>query len=223
MKIYALNSSPRKNWNTHRMLEAFLEGARSAGEDVETELVHLFDLTYQGCHSCFACKVKNGKSYSVCAWNDDIRGLLAQVSQGDGLVCGCPIYFHDVPAQLRAFLERLFFQYHSFKAGERTLAPKMLHSAMIYTMNVTEEEMKANGYLENLATLEHYFPYTFGYEPQLVYAYNTYEFTDYSHYEASYFDETDKRAWRENQFPQDLKNAYEAGCRMVEEIRKSEL
>ena len=26
MKIIALNGSPRKGWNTHQMLEAFLEG-----------------------------------------------------------------------------------------------------------------------------------------------------------------------------------------------------
>ena len=46
MKIIALNGSPRKGWNTHQMLEAFLEGARAADAETETELVHLFDLSY---------------------------------------------------------------------------------------------------------------------------------------------------------------------------------
>ena len=55
MKIIALNGSPRKGWNTHQMLEAFLEGARAADAETETELVHLFDLSYTGCRSCFAC------------------------------------------------------------------------------------------------------------------------------------------------------------------------
>lgn len=219
MKIYALNGGPRKHWNTYRMLEAFLDGAKSTGEDVQTELVNLFDLEYKGCHSCFACKRKGGASYGRCGYPDGIRELLAQVSAADGIVCGSPIYFHDITAQLRGFLERLFFQYHSFEVGVKSLAPKPIHSAVIYTMNVTEAQMKAAGYLENLKTTEGYFPYTFGFQPELLYAYNTYEFTDYSRYEAGIWDEAEKSRWHEEQFPKDLQAAFDAGKRMAESIR----
>jgi len=57
MKVMAFNGSPRKKWNTATLLEKALEGASSKG--AETELIHLYDLNYKGCISCFSCKMKN--------------------------------------------------------------------------------------------------------------------------------------------------------------------
>ena len=64
MNIMAFNGSPRKDWNTANLLNKALEGAASKG--ATTELIHLYDLNYKGCISCFACKTKNGKSYGRC-------------------------------------------------------------------------------------------------------------------------------------------------------------
>ena len=61
MKIMAFNGSPRKEWNTATLLKKTLEGASSQG--AKTELIHLYDLNYKGCISCFACKEKGGKGY----------------------------------------------------------------------------------------------------------------------------------------------------------------
>jgi multimeric flavodoxin WrbA len=58
--VIAVNGSPRKRWNTAMMLEHALKGAESKG--AETELIHLYDLDFKGCTSCFACKLKGGKS-----------------------------------------------------------------------------------------------------------------------------------------------------------------
>ena len=60
MKVIAVNGSPRKKWNTATLLERALEGAASKG--AETELVHLYDLDFKGCVSCFACKMIDGPS-----------------------------------------------------------------------------------------------------------------------------------------------------------------
>ena len=70
MKVIAINGSPRKNWNTATMLEKALEG--TASEGAETELIHLYDLNFKGCTSCFACKLKDGKSYGKCAMKDEL-------------------------------------------------------------------------------------------------------------------------------------------------------
>jgi len=61
-KTFAMffNASPRRNWNTHKMLEAARAGAEAAG--AETELVNLYDIKFPGCRSCFACKLKNAKT-----------------------------------------------------------------------------------------------------------------------------------------------------------------
>jgi multimeric flavodoxin WrbA len=56
MQLIAINGSPRKNWNTAKLLEQAIEGAKSLG--AQTELIHLYDLNFQGCTSCFACNAK---------------------------------------------------------------------------------------------------------------------------------------------------------------------
>ena len=56
MKVTAINGSPRKNWNTVALLKKSLEGVASIG--AETDLIHLYDLDFKGCCSCFACKKK---------------------------------------------------------------------------------------------------------------------------------------------------------------------
>ena len=52
MHVLAINGSPRKNWYTATLLEQALAGAAETG--AETELVHLYDLNFKGCTSCFA-------------------------------------------------------------------------------------------------------------------------------------------------------------------------
>ena len=44
MKFIAINGSPRKNWNTHMLLENCINGAKEAG--AETELLNLYDLNF---------------------------------------------------------------------------------------------------------------------------------------------------------------------------------
>ncbi|MDK2975417.1 MAG: hypothetical protein PWP08_1788 [Methanofollis sp.] len=56
------------------LLEHALRGAASVG--ARTELVQLYDLEYRGCTSCFACKIKGGKSYGKCAVRDGLTPVL---------------------------------------------------------------------------------------------------------------------------------------------------
>ena len=85
------NASPRKGWNTAKMLEAAMVGAEEAG--AETELVNLYDISFPGCKSCFACKLKNAKTNGVCAIRDELRPILERTRHSDVLVLGAPVYF----------------------------------------------------------------------------------------------------------------------------------
>ena len=78
------NASPRKGWNTHKMLEAAKAGAEEAG--AVTELVNLYDIKFPGCRSCFACKLKNATTNGVCALRDELRPILERARQADILV-----------------------------------------------------------------------------------------------------------------------------------------
>ena len=77
-KVYAINGSPRKNWNTATLLKHALEGAASQG--AETELIHLYDLNFKGCTSCFSCKLKDGESFGKCAMKDGLTPVLEKLA-----------------------------------------------------------------------------------------------------------------------------------------------
>ena len=111
MKVILLNGSPRKGWNTDILLHKAAEGAESVG--AETEIINLYELNFKGCRSCMACNM-DGKSWGHCAWNDDLKEALDKIDRADGLILGSPIYFGDVAAEMRAFLERFLFQYTNF-------------------------------------------------------------------------------------------------------------
>ncbi len=55
---------------------------------------------------------------------------------------------------------------------------------------------------------------------ETLYACNTYQFTDYSRYDITLFDEAAKRAHRDAHFPIDLANARALGRRLVGKAAK---
>lgn len=63
MKFYAINGSPRKQNNTATLLQKALDGIRDTYDDDScVEIIHLYDLEYRGCISCFHCKRLEGSS-----------------------------------------------------------------------------------------------------------------------------------------------------------------
>ena len=136
------NGSPRKGWNTAKALESAAEGAREAG--AETEIVNLYDFSFTGCKSCFACKLKNAKTNGVCAIRDDLRPVLERARQADVLVLGSPIYFSYPTGVYRAFLERLAFpvySYHYEDGKPLVCRDKVIQTANIFTMNCPESKI----------------------------------------------------------------------------------
>ncbi len=132
MKIIVINGSPRKKWNTARLLESFAKGMCSVGKDVEVKQIHLYDYKYTGCRSCFACKLANNIE-DGCRIHDDIYEILAECRKADALVIGSPVYFCDLSAQLKAFLERLMYP------GKTA---KVIPTYFILSMNAPEDAFK---------------------------------------------------------------------------------
>jgi multimeric flavodoxin WrbA len=211
MKAIALNGSPRKEWNTATLLNHALQGAASRG--AETELIHLYDLDYKGCTSCFACKLIGGSSYGHCAMNDELKPILRKLEEADAIIVGSPIYFGMTTGEVRSFIERLLFQYLVYD-GHTTLAPGKKATAFIYTMNVPRDRMEQIGYVETLAVAENAMKRVFG-SCEALYANDTYQFADYGKYETSAFSEPDKAQHRKEVFPQDCRNAYELGVKLT--------
>ena len=212
MKVIAINGSPRKNWNTAMLLAKTLEGAKSQG--AETELIHLYDLNYKGCISCFACKVKGGKSYGKCVVNDDLKPIFRKIEQADALVFGSPVYLGNVTGQMHSFLERLVFQYLTYTDPPGSLFTRQIKAGFIYTMGVPEDIYNQMGYSHFINFNSMFLERTFGHSESLC-CFDTMQFEDYSKYVAPRFDPLKKAQRRKEVFPQDCQKAYEMGIRFA--------
>ena len=224
-KAIFVNGSPRKNKNTAQMLEAAMKGAQQAG--AETELIHLYDIQFQGCKSCFACKLKNSKCNGLCAIKDDLRPVLERCREADVLVFGSPVYYSYPTGLMRAFMERAMFPIGTYlyqptengdghERGQHVLLrDKTIYTGMIFTMNCPEDYMKTIGYPAILEENTKCMADIYGYA-ETLYACNTYQFNDYSRYDFNLFSEEDKRRYRDEHFAIDLQNAFNLGKRLVE-------
>lgn len=212
MNVLGINGSPRKNWNTARLLEKALEGARSQG--ASTELIHLYDLNYKGCKSCFSCKLKNGESYGKCSLNDELTPVLQKIEEIDALILGSPVYLGVVTGEMHSFLERLIFPYLVYDQERSTLYHKKIPSAFIYTMGAPEELMKYFYIDKHIELNENFLKRIIGPTESLIVT-DTLQFDNYSKYVASVFDEDAKKERNEKVFPQDCQKAYNIGMKIA--------
>jgi multimeric flavodoxin WrbA len=212
MSVLAFNGSPRKTWNTATLLNKALEGAASQGE--ETELIHLYDLDFKGCISCFACKTKGGESYGRCAVKDDLTPILRKVEDADAIILGAPIYFLDVTGEMRSFMERLMFPFLTYTDPPQSLFPKKIPTGFIYTMNATEQQMKEYGFDQHLGINEMLLQMIFG-ASESLFSFDTYQFKDYSKVVSDRFDPEKKAKRRVEIFPGDCEYAFEMGARFA--------
>jgi multimeric flavodoxin WrbA len=218
MKVIAFNGSPRKTWNTATLLEKALEGTAAQGG--ETKLVHLYDLDFKGCKSCFGCKTKGGNSYGECSVRDDLTPILEEVEKADVLILGSPIYFWGVSGEMKSFLERLMFPFYRYaKADEPapTLFPRKIQTGFIYTMNTTEKQLKESGFDKGIALNEMFLTRIFGNSESFL-CFDTYQFDDYSKIDQDRFDEEKKAASRKEHFPDDCRAAFELGARLAYKV-----
>lgn len=212
MKIMAFNGSPRKNRNTATLLEHALKGAGAQG--AQTELVHLYDLNFKGCMSCFACKHVKGKYFGRCAMKDDITPILDGLSDLDGIILGSPIYYQAQTGVMRMFMERLLFPLMTYDVENMVVFDKKIHTGLIYTMNISDKTIEDNGLHSALETMVFPMRLAFGHTETLL-STDTEPFADYTKVKINYFDPEQKMARHKEVFPVDCKKAYEMGRRFA--------
>ena len=98
-KVLGICASPRKDGNTDILVHKVLEGAASAGHDVE--FISLHGLNIAPCFACGACKKDH-----VCIHNDDMPALIGKIREADAVVLGTPVYYWGPTAQMKAFTDR---------------------------------------------------------------------------------------------------------------------
>lgn len=102
MKIAILNGSPRKE-NTYAMCEAFAEGAKEAGHEVE--ILNVGKMKIAGCLGCEYCHTKGE---GACIQKDDMEQVLEAYKTADMVVFASSIYYFSMTAQLSAAIQRMY-------------------------------------------------------------------------------------------------------------------
>jgi multimeric flavodoxin WrbA len=103
--ILVLSCSPRKGGNSDTICDRFIEGARSAGHEVEK--IHFKDKRINYCTGCGLCHNRAGH----CSQKDDMTEILARMVAADVIVMATPIYFYSVSGQMKTLIDRACARY----------------------------------------------------------------------------------------------------------------
>lgn len=97
--IFVLSTSPRKSGNSETLADAFILGAKEAGNNVEK--VCLTNKTVSFCTGCLAC-LKTHR----CVIHDDADEIAQKMRAADVLVFATPIYYYEMCGQMKTMLDR---------------------------------------------------------------------------------------------------------------------
>lgn len=103
MNVLALTGSPRPNSNSTILAEQALNGAKSAGADVE--IFHLAMMKISPCTACDGCRKKNAK---VCVIKDDMQLLYPRVKTANAIIIAGPVYWFNMSSYTKLFMDRLY-------------------------------------------------------------------------------------------------------------------
>ena len=99
MNILGISATPRKGGNSEHLLNAALEPFDEAGWDITKIL--LSEKSIQPCTGCETC-IKNRR----CSINDDMNEIYQAFKQCNAIIISAPAYYRNVPAQLKAVIDR---------------------------------------------------------------------------------------------------------------------
>ena len=104
MKLLAIVGSPRLKGNTNYLVDAALKEATKLG--VETEKIPICQYEVKPCLGHANCA-----TFASCKINDDTGWILDNFCEADGVILATPVYYYNVTAQMKAFIDRNYFLY----------------------------------------------------------------------------------------------------------------
>ena len=102
-KIIIVKGSPRKKGNSNILAESLAKGAKASNAEVEDFFLQNMDI--KPCNACDACirKPENG-----CIIEDDMQVLYPKLRATDSIVIASPIYWFNMSAQTKLFIDRFY-------------------------------------------------------------------------------------------------------------------
>ncbi len=104
MKVVAIVGSPHTNGNTSYLVDQALKELSSQG--IETEKIMLGTCVINPCLGHDKCD-----TFKECQQKDDAPAVIDKFNKADGVILASPVYFYDVTAQMKAFIDRNFFTF----------------------------------------------------------------------------------------------------------------
>ncbi len=161
MKILAIVGSPRLKGNTNYLVDRAFEEASRLGADTEKIIVSQYELNPCLGHDDCA-------SFESCLQKDDANWILDRFREADGVILATPVYYYNVSAQMKAFIDRNYFLYtHGQKCKSRAIGiivvseqigiEDTLHTLRQFTdeLNVNENSMFiVTGYAQKIGDVE---------------------------------------------------------------------
>lgn len=110
-KVLVISGSPRRNGNSDQLCDAFIEGAKEAGHEVEKIEVREKKIGF--CLACYACRETH-----QCFQKDDMVKILDKIVEADVIVMASPVYFYSIDAQMKALIDRTLPRWLEIKNKE---------------------------------------------------------------------------------------------------------
>lgn len=134
--ILIITGSPRKGGNSAQLAEAFAQGARDAGNEVE--IFSTADNPVLPCRACECCWTKG----TACVYDDGFKTLAPALEKADVVVFATPVYWFTFSAEIKAAIDKLYAFMTEPGAGKLHVSK----SYLIFSAEATNE----NGYFDGI-------------------------------------------------------------------------
>jgi len=147
MKLLAIVGSPRLKGNTNYLVEQALGEAAKLG--AQTEKIILSQYEVNPCLGHADCA-----SFESCLQKDDAGWIIDKFCEADGVILATPVYWYNVSAQMKAFIDRNYFIYKKDRkprgrvAGLIVVGEQVGIEDTLYTLNQFVDwsfDIKENG------------------------------------------------------------------------------
>jgi len=115
MKIIAIVGSPRPKGNTNYLVDRALEAAAELGAQVKK-----IDLSKYKINPCLGHD--DSSTFESCTQRVGTNWIIEEFLNADGVILATPIYWYNVSAQMKTFIDRNHFPYkHDLKYKAKTV------------------------------------------------------------------------------------------------------
>jgi len=115
---------------------------------------------------------------------------------------------------MRALIERLTFQYISYRKDGSSFFGRRMPVGLVIAMNISDSYLDRSGYSAKFKAYAALFERFIGPVKTLLCT-ETLQTNDYGKYELTMFDEAARKKRRQEVFPQDCKKAFELGAALT--------